>query len=195
MKDLVIARYKEDISWIKKLDFAQLDLVIYNKGTDDLPFSSKKLPNIGGDAHTFIYYIVENYDNLPEFSIFIQGIPFDHCENVVQKINDHTTELFVWLCDHVVEESIHGWYEHLIQNNRPEVIGKPITYLDQTAREILGNETPERCTFGAGQQFIVSRDVIQHRDLDFYKRILDRFPNEVILPWHIERLWKYIFRV
>jgi hypothetical protein len=49
--------------------------------------------------------------------------------------------------------------------------------------------------FGAGQQFIISKELIHNRPLQFYQDILDWFPDNFLLPWHLERIWEYIFKV
>lgn len=80
---VVIARYKEDLSWVER-EFPNENVIIYNKGPDDLPNSitSKykivSLPNFGRETHTYLYHIVHNYDHLAERTLFLQGNPFDH---------------------------------------------------------------------------------------------------------------------
>lgn len=71
---LVIARYNEDINWIREFP----DKIIYNKGSretipEDLQSYSIELPNVGREAHTILHYIIENYDTLPDVVVFSQG--------------------------------------------------------------------------------------------------------------------------
>jgi len=81
-KDIVfvVARYNEDIS-----NFAEYNnnLVVYNKGNDDISQCIDrsciiKVPNLGREAGTYCNYILDNYDNLPDYMIFTQGNPCDH---------------------------------------------------------------------------------------------------------------------
>jgi len=74
---IVVSRYNEDIKWL--IPF-KLITIIYNKGDEDLNlnFNIIKLPNIGRESHTYLHHIINNYDNLKDRTIFIQG-----------KINDH----------------------------------------------------------------------------------------------------------
>jgi hypothetical protein len=190
-KDLVVARYNEDIAWLSKIN-PNYNLKIYNKGEDNISFNFTKLKNWGGDAHTFIYHIVNNYDILADYTGFVQGTPFDHCEKTIKLINSHTTEGFIYLADHICTENISGWYEHLITRRPPEY---PVMMLCEAGYHILGSECPTTVVFGAGQQFIVSKEIIRSRSKEFYKRILDRFEIDFLLPWHIERLWKSILNV
>ena len=185
IKDIVVARYNEDISWLSEIN-PEFNKIIYNKGENNIEYPFLQLRNWGGDAHTYIYHIVKNYDQLADFTAFVQGNPFDHCVKTIEIINSHKSEDFVYLADSICTESIMGWYENLIQRRPPEW---PVYSLQDSARYILGEECPFDVTFGAGQQFIVSKTIIQRRSKDFYMKILDRFEIDFLLPWHIERLW------
>jgi len=76
----VIARYNEDIS-----NFAEYNgnIVVYNKGENNIHPSIDRnciinVPNLGREAGTYCNYILDNYDNLPDYMIFTQGNPCDH---------------------------------------------------------------------------------------------------------------------
>ena len=98
---IVVARYNENISWLNK--FKNITLV-YNKGNYDKSlndFNVISLPNFGRESHTFLYHIINNYDNLKEYTIFFQGsLKFDknikhnalNIENYFQ-INDFNATL------------------------------------------------------------------------------------------------------
>lgn len=77
---IVVARYNEDIS-----NFVRFNphLFVYNKGDDNInpnidPTKIIKLPNLGREAGTYIYHILQNYDNLAPYIIFTQANPCDH---------------------------------------------------------------------------------------------------------------------
>ena len=84
--ELILARYNEDISWIDKVDVEKI--TIYNKGEDNLKYKYIKLPNIGRESHTYLYHIIENYDNLTELTIFSQGDPFFHSPHFLKLIKN-----------------------------------------------------------------------------------------------------------
>ena len=70
---VVIARYQEDVSWANGLP----NCIIYNK-SDTIPQTVHpiiQLPNVGREGHTYLYYIITNYDHLPNYSVFLQGFP------------------------------------------------------------------------------------------------------------------------
>ena len=72
---VVVARYKEDIGW---LDPLQEHLVILNKGVPYNVSNEVLLPNVGREPHSYLWYIIENYEQLPEVLIFTQGDISDH---------------------------------------------------------------------------------------------------------------------
>ena len=83
---VVISRYNEKIEWVKELP---CDYIIYNKSSEPLPdiYNSIQLKNIGYEAHTYLYHIINNYDLVYDFTVFCQGNPFDHCRNFFDEIN------------------------------------------------------------------------------------------------------------
>lgn len=86
---IVIARYNEDIEWSKKYSSKVL---IINKG-DNIEGIDNQIfyPNVGREGHSYYKYIVDNYDNLDDYIIFLQGNPLDHTPNIINildNIND-----------------------------------------------------------------------------------------------------------
>ena len=86
--ELVVARYNEDPSWA--IAGAQTDgwnVTIYNKGaawrrenrsSGGGSVRWRALPNLGREAHTLLSHIEANYDALADWTVFMQGDPFDH---------------------------------------------------------------------------------------------------------------------
>lgn len=60
----IIARYNEDISW------AEGDFFVVQKG--------EHLPNKGRETSSYLWYIIENYNDLEGEYYFKQGDPFPH---------------------------------------------------------------------------------------------------------------------
>lgn len=76
---LVVARFREDVSWTRRWPHK----IIYNKGDrstipDDLQPFVVDLPNVGRESHTFLHHIVTKYDDLDDLTAFSQGEPRDH---------------------------------------------------------------------------------------------------------------------
>ena len=191
MKDisLVIARYSEDISWINKFNIKKF---IYNKGEDEIP-DSVKLPNIGLEPHTFIYHIINNYNNLSDYTFFLQGIPHDHEAEIENKINEYINDNvkdFELFGPYITEPS--NYYSWLIPSH-VSCFGYPLEH--------------SFFYFRAGGQFVVSKQKILSNPIEFYQHLYSRFyldPSDPLyvvhgdkwvvgLPHFFERFWSKIF--
>lgn len=77
--ELVISRYNEDLQWLKKKPFNRYNTTIYNKGINNKFYKPSylnkivKLKNVGKCDHTYLYHIVQNYENLAEITVFLPG--------------------------------------------------------------------------------------------------------------------------
>ena len=70
---MVVAKYKEDVSWARQ---GAIPYVIYDKNKD--------VPNMGRESETYLRHIIQNYDNLPDYTLFLQWKPFDHAKVTAQ---------------------------------------------------------------------------------------------------------------
>ena len=113
---VIIARYKEDISWARELE---ADIVIYNKGNDwpweDIPRID--IENYGREGETFVRSIIEFYSNLYDYEniIFLQGNPFEHCKDLLNRIVDHTKNDLSMLTD---SYTLDSYPEDIYINNK-----------------------------------------------------------------------------
>jgi hypothetical protein len=199
---VIIAAYRENLEWTNKLK--QENVIIYNK-SDRIIENSIRIPNVGRDPQTFIQYVVDNYNSLPDYSIFVQGDPFPHMisdinsDNFQQHIEDlvHSNKIDILplFCNFFCEP--HG-LRHGIKTHE---------YMS-----LFFNESPpNEVIFSAGCQYIVSKNNILHNPLQFYVKFNEMMLNspiqnlcqaehdpnnyfvDSINPWCVERLLYYIF--
>ena len=71
----IISRYNESIGWLHPI---LNQCRIFNKGTALGLANETKLENVGRESETYLRYIIENYDNLPDICVFSQGGIKDH---------------------------------------------------------------------------------------------------------------------
>ena len=172
---IVIARFNENLHWTKDLT----NVLICNKG---LPIFNNTyghqiingLKNVGREGHTFYSYIYDNYDNLSEYTIFLQGNPFDHYPETLIKIKQLKTMDFLPDFDFfaIYISNIYLAYNIFypdLQCNLDFI--KAYTHIFETkpSQQLL----MKHFSFGSGAQFIVSKDTILSRSREFYKRIID----------------------
>ncbi len=79
-KDLVISRYNESLAWLADIDRSVYRrVVVYNKGDPMLELDNLgdiiivTLSNVGRCDHTYMYHIVQTYDDLANVTIFLPG--------------------------------------------------------------------------------------------------------------------------
>jgi hypothetical protein len=200
---IVIAKYNENMDWLVKMD--QQHIRIYNKGTCTLKNENvKNRENIGREAETYLYHIIENYNNLPDYLILIQGNPFDHMKNITpdtfqNKINEKIKNV----------HDIEGLFSDYISESHYKYPGiKTKEYYNFLFGE---NTLPPESVFSPGCQYIIPRENILSRPLEFYKNFHYMtlhntfttaneahfndipFDHMSIHPWCVERLFRYIF--
>lgn len=212
---LVVARYREDLSWLRELG---LPAQVYNKGPELDPaalppgVAVQALPNTGREAHTYLTHIVRHYDALPEWTAFLQGNPFAHLAPPEEPA--------------VTPEALRARLLQLIAAGRPfaglawfrlrcDGLGRPHDLADPAKEGRWlgwGKDIPVAAVFeklfgqGAPREFIaraptgnmlVRRDRILARPLDFYRRALDLVladPDDAENTGHaFERLWQAVF--
>ena len=86
--DMVIAKYKEDLDWLKKYEGKEFrNIYLYNKNSDDNNKTANDLrcvlagrecikidlENEGRCDHTYLYHIISKYDDLADVTIFTKG--------------------------------------------------------------------------------------------------------------------------
>ena len=88
--EIVVARYNENLDWLKKIKKSKdLKITVYNKGANDIDVPFIQLPNIGRESHTYLYHIINNYDNLADQTIFCQGDSIFHSPDFLDLINKY----------------------------------------------------------------------------------------------------------
>jgi hypothetical protein len=85
------------------------NIIVYNKSDNDVEdsrFKTMKLPNLGKEAHNYLFHIVNNFDTLTDYTIFIQDDTHNHIPNYEKFYND---------CNNMITNNIHfyvypcGW--------------------------------------------------------------------------------------
>jgi hypothetical protein len=188
--EIVVARYKENIAWTKQLE----NVIIYNKGEPlNDNYNEHFLQNVGREGHTYYTHIYEHYDELSDYTVFLQGGPFPHAPNIIndlkklQKEYDTNKDLhfdFKFITHFLAQCNIKGC-----------PLGKNIP-IASIYEKIFGKRLEEMpFFFGTGAHFIVSRKQIHKHPKEFYLNIIK------ILEYHInpieghsiERLHPFIF--
>lgn len=181
--DVIVSRYQEDVEWTNGVE----NVIVYNKGPTT-PITRHPvivLPNVGREGHTYLYHIIQNYDRLADHTCFLQGHPFDHSPMLEMSLKTFDPVPFYSLSR---VHSINLCYDPTDFSLHPLLI-------DMYARVFGHVKTNHEFTFGAGAQFIVSRDAIRSRPKSFYENLLQIMEYSVHPPegFALERFWTMIF--
>jgi hypothetical protein len=75
---IIVSRYNENLQWINEEPFNKFSYIVYNKGINDAFEKNNvnqiiNLPNVGRCDHTYLYHIVNNFENLAMINVFLPG--------------------------------------------------------------------------------------------------------------------------
>lgn len=111
-REIIISRYNEDINWLYNLN-PVWKITIYNKGEQitiptDVLDSGKNIsvfdiPNIGREAETIAYHMLQRYNSYSDLNIFLQAEPFTHASEILELLTilekktsvDESTEKYI----------------------------------------------------------------------------------------------------
>ncbi len=168
-RTIIVAKYREDISWTKDLP-KDMKLVVIQKGKD--------VPNIGREPYSYLHYIIENYDNLEGQYIFCQGNPFDHANTFMSDIKEIEKDFYSFGNTTKISDS----------EGKPDHPGLSV----QKYYNELCNGAKTIFPFKPGCQFTVTSKQLKKNTKDLYEALLDYCKNDDKFPYVFERLVGYI---
>jgi dTDP-4-dehydrorhamnose reductase len=194
-KEVVIAAYDRDYSWIKNLN-KEIKITVYRKGNKVLLDNEIKIdPNIGRDVHTFFNHLYLRYDTLSDITYFTQDFFEDHVSNYIELMNGDIT----MLNKHAIEKIDNQcWFFNTHFNS--------ILYCDNTGYlhdfglnikniwcKIFDIESPDIFYFTPSGHFVITKEHARKIPREIYKKIIEILETVPRGPWEIERLESYIF--
>jgi hypothetical protein len=191
---IVVARYNEDVSFLN--NYKDIT-IIYNKGKDDLNYNFNiiKLPNIGRESHTYLYHIINNYDNLADKIIFFQGKIDDH--NVLPLDEYFNNEKFTGKkTKHNIDflkTRIKHFGKYLDDLNSGSLYPSKITPLEWLEECGFNNIKNFELVWGAN--FSVLKSVILKKPKIFYENLI-KYVDKHMNPeegHYFERSWNIIY--
>eukprot|EP00667_Euglena_gracilis_P002388 EG_transcript_2389 len=71
--EIVLARCRENIDWVEDFGYGNITTVYDKCGTTAGPGHNVERPNVGREGGTFLQHIVDNYDQLADWTVFSQA--------------------------------------------------------------------------------------------------------------------------
>tara|TARA_B100000242_G_C42998756_1_gene463950 strand:- start:26 stop:730 length:705 start_codon:yes stop_codon:yes gene_type:complete len=204
-KSIIVARFNEDISWLKP--YKDFNLMIYNKGSDlPNPINKNiiKIKNVGRESHTWLFHIVNNYNNLDDINIFLQGriddlgcMAYKNPYQYLKQIDKYGFAVsrygilgpYHWKWHVGIDKDIR--YKKKWEN---ESISRSNIGFRSFAKKLFP-EIPWIIATSYGGCFAVKKELIRSYNLSFYKSLLDILSShkDPIEGHYMERLWCYMF--
>lgn len=178
-KHIVVVHYNEDRNIvINKIKEKKYPHTIYHKGNNPQP-GDIKLPNYGTGDWVVFKHIVDNYDNLPEYLVYVQANPDDHVHEFMLAVESTFTSGYGSFC---YARSIYDQYRtgcevlHPIQQ-LSHLIGVGFDN-DLNSSKFIYNCCP-------GTIFYVHRDRVRQRPKEFYENIINLELDDELLCYNL----------
>jgi len=187
---LIVAKYKEDVSWINELK-NEFDIIVYNKDNNMDPYNLNfvkteyyidgikwvDLPNIGREAQTYLFHIIENFDDLYDLEVFTQGDPFSHSPYFIQTLlNIDPSDYYKNLSNERATQIRSDFIQ--CESNLVYFYYGTVNTLH---REIFQKDVPERYEIGIRGMFSANNNAIRDNDIDLYKKCYSKFDTKKYL--------------
>jgi hypothetical protein len=197
--EIVVSRYAEDLKWV--LPYNDI-ITIYNKNADVFP-DSVQLPNVGRESHTYLYHIINNYENLSENTLFTQGTMDDH---VPLSMNEYMLNTSITLnlqhkgTIYAKKDDHYGYLKHvgkwLTEYKVGDMLKEKMSfrqwwffYLKKPIPKIKFFQ------FSHGAIFAVSKNTIYKNKKEYYNHLIKSvdYHKNPESGHYFERAWYYIF--
>ena len=170
MIDLVITRFKENIEWSNKLIPKLNKRYVYNRGPSKLLSYDDKtivynIVNLGRESLTIFEHIVDNYENLPDSVLFLQGQLNDRPDHPTLPLEEYvncTSNQIIGALRH--KDQTYNWLGNGVNSKRTSLIEW------QNTLDIFNKQgIYVRCN-----NFAIGRDIIKQFPKEYYQNIIDK---------------------
>jgi predicted O-methyltransferase YrrM len=180
---VVSSHYKEDLNWVNLVNYP---VKIYSKTVKNQNFIDF---NKVQEVPAYLKYIIENYNNLPEYSIFIHGhLMSEHQEdNIVNIINN------VKLDQPIINLNRKDWKQTISKGD--EFQDRKFSWIEDNWKDIIGDylQLPDSLSFPSCAQFAVHKSCIQQYPIEFWKHLFDWCQKTKLENFISSRIFEYIW--
>lgn len=177
-----ISHYDGDLSWVKYIKKSKY--IIYNKSNNILEdeFYSKEINNFGYNLYSYLLYICENYENLPDTIVFCKDNVFKRhiTEEIFVKLlkNNIFTSLEdinyfekkslinILVSDHGFIEINNSWYKNYFPRKYFSDFNNFYNFIFKS------DSNPQFIKFAPGANYILTKENILLRSKNFYANLI-----------------------
>ena len=175
-------------------------VIVYNKSGYEITLKNnsiqKHLNNIGREGETYLNHIINNYNNLSEYTIFIQDDTNNHigdynkfinfCNNIINKKQQFALYPASWRVDGNVTR-------RTITNGTCVLHTLPSKDSIKICCEKHGINLPKQYTTETCAFFICHKNSILNYEKNFYIKLREWLLSENRNGFVLEHIWKLIF--
>lgn len=215
---IVIARYNENLEWLKESPFNDLHYIVYNKGNNENYYISDKfikqvqLDNVGRETHTYLSHIIDNYDNLNSFTIFFPGSielenRHDRAKQLINDIIEAKYEQDIFACvpfdkpvlevysDFTIDNYLSSNELNKQANSNAKMLPSEIRPFGEWYKTTFGDINADSKCFTKNSMFGIKKDTILLKPKSYYEKLLSHVNShhnhETV--HYFERAWETVF--
>lgn len=174
--------YEEDLSWIL---LSRYPVIVYTK-------TEKSSPNYLGfnkvyEVPSYLRYIIDHYEVLPEFSIFVHGHRGSpHQDNFIDVIINELE-----FTEKIITLSRHDHYKYIEEGT--DLPYMKYSWLSDNWEDIFGMELalPKKLAFYGMAQFAVHKSCITQYKIEFWEHLYDWCLKTELPDWLSSRIFEY----
>ena len=195
MINCVISRYNKNVDWIYDFNSDNINnIFIYDKETPENLHNISA--NKGNEATVYLKYIIDNYENLSDFTFFVHDEEYSwhHSGSIIDKYNEAVKEimggkLYYNINDRCILGSIvtNEWYD--------EILGWYNKYIE---KYIPMNSLPNKdWTLGyrGSAQFLVHKSLILNLPKQFYEDLYNWLITTDLTNYKTSRFMEWTWHI
>jgi hypothetical protein len=211
---VIISRYNEKLDWLEEEPFCNFQFIVYNKGDND-DFNKTnviqvvELPNVGKCDHTYLYHIVNNFENLDDILVFFPGslnisskkekaveilerIKLNNFQNAVF-IGDYSPNILRQFYNFTINNYYSAFPDNFEKNSSNEVLPSSIRPFGKWYLHNFGNIIVNYYTYQG--IFSVHKNDITQNPKYRYEKLLSQLGLNISpeVGHYVERSWGAIF--
>ena len=174
---VVIAHYNENLDWTSNLQYPYI--IISRNG---LP--REKAPNKGNEASSFLEYIINNYDNLTEYTLFVHGhrTSWHHKSNTDERVNNNL--------------SLNKPYYNINELKIDKILIGNDEYIKMLEKIChISYDRRNKHTYRAGAQFYINKNNILRNSKESYIELYNFLMNTTLSSAISGRFFEYSWHI
>jgi len=177
--EVVVAHYNENLDWTNNLKY-KFNIISKSGIPRETP------PNKGNEASSYLQYIIERYNTLSDYTIFVHGHRNDwhHKQNIDEKINTLTFDKKYYNINETSVTPLNGFKKEFVVMK--ELI-KPFEKILNTTIDL------DNLAYRSSAQFYVSKETIRRHDLSVYVQLYNFLMNHNAPSYWSGRIFEYTF--